>query len=46
MINPAVPVELAAICLKAIAADPTTRYAAASELAAELRGFPASRNEA
>jgi serine/threonine protein kinase len=38
-INPQVPVELEAICLKAVAPDPTTRYGASGELAAELRTF-------
>ena len=38
-INPQVPVELAAICMKALAADCATRYATAGELAAELREF-------
>jgi Ca-activated chloride channel family protein len=38
-INSQVPVELEAICLKAVAPDPTTRYATAGELAAEMRKF-------
>ena len=38
-INPQVPVELEAICLKAVAPEPTTRYATAGELATDLRKF-------
>ena len=38
-IKPDVPVELEAICLKAVAADPAARYATAGELAADLRKF-------
>ena len=36
-INPLVPVELEAICLKAMADDPTARYAGSAELADDLR---------
>jgi Protein kinase domain len=38
-INPAVPVELEAICLKAMAGDTAARYAGSSELAGGLRTF-------
>ncbi len=38
-INPGVPVELETICLKAVAADPAARYAAAGALAADLRKY-------
>jgi eukaryotic-like serine/threonine-protein kinase len=38
-INPVVPVELDAICLKAMAGDPAARYAASAELAGDLRTF-------
>ena len=38
-INPQVPADLEAICLKAMAADPAARYATAGELAADLRRF-------
>ncbi len=38
-INPQVPVELAEICKKAVAADPGARYATSGELAADLRKF-------
>jgi Ca-activated chloride channel family protein len=38
-INPVVPVELEAICLKAMAGDPAARYAGSSELAGDLRTF-------
>ena len=36
-INPQVPAELEAICLKAMDVDPAARYASASQLAADLR---------
>jgi hypothetical protein len=36
-IDPSIPVEFEAICLKAIAANPAGRYAGAGELAADLR---------
>jgi len=36
-INPRVSAELEAICLKAVAADPSARYASAGELANDLR---------
>ena len=38
-INSRVPIELEAICLRAVAADPAARYATAGELAADLRQF-------
>jgi Ca-activated chloride channel homolog len=36
-INPQVPADVDAICIRAIAADPADRYASAGELAADLR---------
>ncbi len=36
-VNPSVPAELAAICLKCLAKDPAQRYATAGGLAADLR---------
>ena len=44
-INPLVPVELEAICLKAMADDPTARYAGSAELADDLRTFWASKSK-
>jgi eukaryotic-like serine/threonine-protein kinase len=38
-INPVVPVELEAICSKAMAGDPAARYSGSAELAGELRTF-------
>jgi eukaryotic-like serine/threonine-protein kinase len=38
-----VPRRLAAICLRAMAADPAQRYASAAEMAAELEAFPRRR---
>jgi len=38
-INPQVPAEIEAICLKALASSPAARYASAGELAADLRKF-------
>jgi Ca-activated chloride channel family protein len=38
-INPVVPVEMEAICLKAMAGDTAARYAGSSELAGDLRTF-------
>ena len=43
MINSAVPVELEAICLKALACESAARYGNASELAADLRAFLGSK---
>jgi WD40 repeat protein/serine/threonine protein kinase len=42
-LNPAVPVDLETIVLKAIAKDPTDRYATAQEMADDLRRFLAGK---
>jgi predicted Ser/Thr protein kinase len=38
-VNPRIPRSLAAICMKALAADPKQRYASAAVLEQELRGY-------
>lgn len=39
VLNPAVPRDLEAVCLKCVARDPARRYAAVAELNAELRRY-------
>jgi tRNA A-37 threonylcarbamoyl transferase component Bud32 len=41
--NPAIPVDLEAVCLKALARRPQDRYASAAELAIDLRAFAEGR---
>jgi Ca-activated chloride channel homolog len=45
-IHRSIPVQLEAICLKAMAKDPAARYATASEFAASLRDFLKPRRRA